>query len=222
MGWGIETLNRIKVIVADDQLLICDGIRIILDSQPDMEVVATADNGWAAVQLVVEHQPDVVLMDIQMPGRSGIDALKEIKARYPDTRVLMLTTFDPDDYILDSFRNGADGYLLKDLSGEKLVSTIRDAHLGNVTIPASIAARIIAHIPKELHKKNLFDFGLTQRETEIAELLAKGYLNDNIAQTLEISLGTVKNYISSLYSKLHVKNRREAIYVIKSMNNKES
>lgn len=213
-------MNKIKVIVADDQLLICDGIRIILDSQPDMEVIATADNGRTALDLVTDYQPDVVLMDIEMPKMSGIDALKEIKAKFPQTKVLMLTTFDPDEYILESFRNGIDGYLLKDLSADKLASAIRNAFAGNVTIPAPIAARIIAHIPEENRKSSLWEFGLTQREVEISELISKGYLNNQIAQTFEISLGTVKNYISSIYSKLEVNNRREAIYVIVGLNNK--
>lgn len=207
--------KKIKVIIVDDQILICDGIRIILDTQPDIEVVATANNGRTAVEYVSIHQPDLVLMDIQMPGDiTGIEALKEIKEKYPRTHVLMLTTFDPDEYILGSFRNGADGYLLKDLSGDKLVAAVRDVHAGNVMMPSSIAARIIAQIPKELRKKTIAEYGLTQREQEIADLMAKGYLNQNIAKEMGISLGTVKNYISTLYSKLGTKNREETIYIL--------
>lgn len=210
-------MKTIKVVVADDQTLICEGIRIIIGSQPDIEVVAVAENGFEAVECVEKYQPDVVLMDIQMPEMSGIEALQSIKAKYPGTVVIMLTTFDPDEYILGAFRSGADGYLLKDLSGDKLVSAIRDAYAGNVTIPASIASRIIAHIPKESQKNSLEDYGLTQREIEIADLISKGYYNDKIAKALNISMGTTKNYISSLYSKLEVKNRQEAIYVIKGI-----
>lgn len=206
--------NKIRVVVVDDQNLICDGIRIILDTQPDIEVVATANNGRAAVESVEVHQPDVVLLDIQMSGISGIEALKEIKEKYPRTHVLMLTTFDPDEYILGAFRNGADGYLLKDLSGDKLVAAVRDVYDGNFMISSSIAARIIAQIPKEIRKKSFADYDLTQREREIAELLAKGYLNENIAKELGISLGTAKNYITTLYSKLEANNRQEAIYII--------
>jgi DNA-binding NarL/FixJ family response regulator len=210
-------MDKIKVVVADDQLIICDGIRIILDSQPDIEVAAIAGNGRKAVEAVAEHHPDVILMDIQMPDMSGIEALHAIKTSYPDTHVLMLTTFDPDEYILDSFRNGADGYLLKDLSGDRLCSAVRDAYAGNVTIPAPIAARIIAHVPKETQKRTLFDFGLTQREIEIAEFIGKGFQNDSIARKLNITMGTTKNYISTLYSKLGVDSRKEAICVIKGI-----
>lgn len=207
-------MAKIKVLVADDQLLICDGIRIILDSHPDIEVVATVGNGRAAVESALADRPDVVLMDIQMPEMSGIEALKQIKAKRPQTVVLMLTTFDPDEYILESFRNGADGYLIKDLSGDRLAMAIRDAFAGNSTIPVSIAARLIAQIPKDTRKSSLADYGLTARETIIANLIAQGYLNETIAQKLGISIGTVKNYISSIYAKLEVSNRQQAILLI--------
>jgi DNA-binding NarL/FixJ family response regulator len=190
-------VNKIKVVIADDQKLICEGIRIILEACPDIEVAATAENGHDAVRVVDELQPDVALLDIQMPGMSGLEALKTIKARHPKTAVLILTTFDPDAYIFEAFRSGADGYLLKDMSGEKLAAAIRDAHSGNVTIPASIAARIIAQIPRKA--KSLGDYGLTQREQEIAGLIVKGYSNDSIVSALGITLGTVKNYVSTLY-----------------------
>ncbi|NLV58293.1 MAG: response regulator transcription factor [Clostridiales bacterium] len=210
-------MNKIRVLVADDQLLICDGIRIILDSQPDIQVIRTVDNGRAAVESAMVDQPDVVLMDIQMPEMSGIDALKAIKAKRPQTVVLMLTTFAPDEYILDSFRNGADGYLIKDLSGERLAMAIRNAFAGNSTMPVSIAARLLAQIPKDIVKKSLADYGLTAREAKVAELLAQGYLNESISQVLGISLGTVKNYISNIYQKLEVDNRRQAILLMTAL-----
>jgi DNA-binding NarL/FixJ family response regulator len=212
-------MKKIRVIIADDQSLIVEGISIIIGSQPDIEVVATAGNGARAVELVEVYKPDIVLMDIRMPEMNGIEALKEIKARFPKTIVLMLTTFDPDEYILGAFRNGADGYLLKDTSGDKLALAIRDANAGNITIPASIAARIIAQIPKENRKNSLSDYNLTQREAEIAELICKGYRNDQLSREFGISMGTVKNYISSLYSKLEVSRRQEAIDIITGLKN---
>lgn len=212
-------MKKIRVIIADDQSLIVEGISIIIGSQPDIEVVATAGNGARAVELVEVYKPDIVLMDIRMPEMNGIEALKEIKARFPKTIVLMLTTFDPDEYILGAFRNGADGYLLKDTSGDKLALAIRDANAGNITIPASIAARIIAQIPKENRKNSLSDYNLTQREAEIAELICKGYRNDQLSREFGISMGTVKNYISSLYSKLEVSKRQEAIDIITGLKN---
>jgi DNA-binding NarL/FixJ family response regulator len=210
-------MDKIKVLVADDQQLICDDIRIILESTEDIRVVATAFSGREAVAAALNQQPDVVLMDIQMPGLSGIEALKEIKAARPKTVVLMLTTFDPDEYILASFRNGADGYLMKDLSGERLAMAIRDAHAGNATIPVSIAARLIAQIPGEPRRKSLGDYGLTEREREIAELIAQGYGNEKLAKALGISMGTVKNYVSTIYSKLQVENRQQAVLLVTAM-----
>lgn len=210
-------MDKIKVLVADDQFLICEGIRIVLGAYQDIEVVATVGSGRAAVESVLSDPPDVVLMDIQMPEMSGIEALKMIKAKRPETVVLMLTTFDPDEYILGSFRNGADGYLMKDLSGDRLAMAIRDAYAGNSTMPVSIAARLIAQIPKDTRKRSLADYDLTARELEIADLITQGYQNDKISQALGISLGTVKNYISSIYAKLEVDNRRQAILLIASL-----
>lgn len=210
-------MKKIRVLIADDQNLICDGIRIILNSQPDIEVTAAAYDGITAVEYVAKFRPDVALLDIEMPGMTGLEALKKIKAEYPEVKVLMLTTFDPDDYILAAFRSGADGYLLKDLSGEKLSAAIRDAYAGNVTVPASIAARLIAQIPSDNQKNSLADFQLTYREIEIAQLLAQGYQNEKIVQTLGLTMGTAKNYISDIYSKLEVKNRKEAIMMIKGL-----
>lgn len=210
-------MQRIKVLIADDQLLIRDGIRIILDSTQDIEVLDTVSNGREAVDAARRLIPDVILMDIQMPELSGIEALREIKAQRPETVVLMLTTFDPDEYILGSFRYGADGYLLKDLSGERLKQSIRDAYAGYSTIPVSIAARLIAQIPADTRRKNLADYGLTGRELEIAELIAQGYRNETISHTLQISLGTVKNYVSNIYSKLEVSNRQQAVLLISAL-----
>ncbi len=210
-------MQRIKVLIADDQLLIRDGISIILNSQPDIEVLGAVSNGYEAVRSVCEQLPDVVLLDIQMPGMSGIDALREIKAQHPETVVIMLTTFDPDDYILRSFRYGADGYLLKDLSGDRLVQSIRDAYAGYSTIPVSIAARLIAQIPEDTRRKSLADYGMTGRELEIVELVSQGYRNEMIAQALHITLGTVKNYVSTIYSKLEVTNRQQAVMLINAL-----
>lgn len=207
-------MKKIKVLIADDQNLICEGIRIILESQPDMEVVAAANNGKTAVELAETLKPDIVLMDIEMPVMNGIEALKKIKESNPKTMVLMLTTFDPDHYIIGAFRNGADGYLLKDTSGEKLAGTIREALSGDMIIPAAIAGRILAQIPKDNEVFSHRDYTLTPREEEVAELIAKGYGNEQIAQALGISSGSSKNYVSTVYAKLQAGSRQEAILKI--------
>ena len=210
-------MPTIRVLIADDQTLILDGIRVILDAQPDIQVVAVAETGAQAVRLTQEHRPDVVLLDIQLPDFSGIEVLKIIKREYPEIVVLILTTFDPDEYIFGAFENGADGYLLKDMTGDRLVNMVREAASGNVLIPASIAARLIARIPRERRRTRLSDYNLTTRETEIAALLRSGCDNSKIARTLGIRLGTTKNYISTLYSKLEVRNRQEAARLLNSL-----
>jgi DNA-binding NarL/FixJ family response regulator len=210
----MQDMKKIRVLIADDQNLICEGIRIILDSQPDIAVVAAANNGKTAVELAETLKPDVVLMDIEMPVMNGIEALKKIKETNPKTLVLMLTTFDPDHYIIGAFRNGADGYLLKDTSGEKLAGTIREAMNGGIIIPAAIAGRIIAHIPQEHQTETSRQFTLTQREEEVAGLIAKGYGNKQIAQALGVSTGSAKNYVSTVYAKLQAGSRQEAILKI--------
>lgn len=212
-------MGKIRVVIADDQNLICDGIKIILDSQSDIEVVATAENGQKAVEYATAYQPDVMLLDIKMPVMSGLEALRKIKADFPDIAVIMLTTFDPDEFIISAFKEGADGFLLKDTTGDKLAGAIRDAYNGNMSIPSAIVYRIISHIPEETRKDKLSDYGLTQREIEIAGLIAKGYNNEKIAKNLDISLGTTKNYICSVYSKLEAKNRQEAIIIIRKLKN---
>jgi DNA-binding NarL/FixJ family response regulator len=210
-------MEKIRILLADDQSLIRDGIRIILDSQPDMEVVATAETGTEAVEKAEALQPALILMDIRMPACSGIEALKAIKSRRPETVVLMLTTFDPDEYIYGAFEGGADGYLLKDMPGERLISTVRYAAAGSILIPAPIAARLIARIPRDASKTRLSDYGLTKREQEIAELIRNGCRNGKIAEKLGISHGTARNYISTLYSKLGVATRREAVRLISGL-----
>lgn len=210
-------MEKIRILLADDQSLIRDGIRIILDSQHDMEVVATAETGTEAVEKAQALRPDLILMDIRMPACSGIEALKAIKSQRPEAVVLMLTTFDPDEYIYGAFESGADGYLLKDMPGEQLISMVRYAAAGNILIPAHIAARLIARIPREALKTRLSDYGLTQREREIAELIRIGSNNGKIAEKLGIAHGTVRNYISTLYSKLGVGTRREAVHLISSL-----
>jgi DNA-binding NarL/FixJ family response regulator len=207
----------ISVLIADDQTLILDGIRVILNAQPDIRVVAAAQTGTDAMRLTGMHRPDVVLLDIQLPDCSGIDVLRRIKREYPKTVVLMLTTFDPDEYIFGAFENGADGYLLKDMTGDKLAAMVRDAAAGNILIPASVAARLIARIPRESRRASLSDYRLTAREAEIAGLIRAGYHNERIAKALGISMGTTKNYISTLYSTLEVKTRQDAVRLINSL-----
>lgn len=215
----------IKILIADDQRLMREGLKTILELEQDFWVTGLAENGQSALAKIEEEKPDVVLMDIRMPVMNGVECTAEVKKRYPDVKVLILTTFDDDEYIIDALKNGAEGYLLKDLPSEKLVGAIRDVYQGNSIMQPEIAAKLISHITgnKPVHdsaaelKNRSVDSrhgiadDLTEREVEVLKLVAKGFSNKEISKTLYISEGTVKNYISSLYDKLGIGERSKLI-----------
>lgn len=195
----------IRVMIADDQALIRDGLQTILELQEDMEVVAVAESGEHACELTRQLKPDLILMDIKMPGMNGIESTRWIKDHVPETIVLILTTFAEEQYIIDGLVGGAAGYLVKDLSAEKIVSSIRDAVKGQFILPADIAAKLSARlaflsgalasaINTERFKQT--DIAFTEREKQIILLMIEGKNNHEIAAILFMSVGTVKNYIS--------------------------
>lgn len=201
---------KIKVLLVDDQNILLDGIKSILETDNQIEVVGTADNGETAIAIIEKNLPDVVLMDIRMPKMNGVQCTKAIKERWPDISVLMLTTFDDEEYIFEALKYGACGYFLKDIRGEKLLQAIKDAYRGDTILPSKIAARIAGRVvekseSKEERLKN--SLGLSDREAEIALMLSQGFTNKQIASVLYIVEGTVKNYISTIYSKLGVEDR---------------
>lgn len=206
----------IRIVIADDQMMIREGLRTILDLEDDMEVVGLANNGVEVCELVDQLRPDLVMMDIQMPEMDGISALKRIKQNYPDTHILILTTFLDDHYIVDGLASGANGYILKDMDTDKMLSAIRDTVSGQFILPIAVAAKLASKMSQmELHRTSAattFDqrIRLTEREQDIAELVVKGYNNREIAAALYISEGTVRNYMSNLYSKLGVMDRLQA------------
>ncbi|MNI46480.1 Transcriptional regulatory protein DegU [compost metagenome] len=206
----------IRIVIADDQMMIREGLRTILDLEDDMEVVGLANNGVEVCELVEQLRPDLVMMDIQMPEMDGISALKRIKQNYPDTHILILTTFLDDHYIVDGLASGANGYILKDMDTDKMLSAIRDTVSGQFILPIAVAAKLASKMSQmELHRTTAattFDqrIRLTEREQDIAELVVKGYNNREIAAALYISEGTVRNYMSNLYSKLGVMDRLQA------------
>ncbi len=212
----------IRVIIADDQTLMRDGLKTILDLEDDIEVVATCENGLETYKLCKELNPDLVLMDIRMPVMNGVESVKAIKKEMPNIVIIVLTTFDDDEYIIDALSNGASGYLLKDIPSDKLLDAIRDGIDGNLLIPSPIAAKIISKISHnkktDIKEESLEDpvlFELSEREIEIAALLVKGYNNKQIASQLFISEGTVKNYISNIYSKIGLSDRTKAAILLK-------
>lgn len=210
---------EIKVMIVDDQRLMREGLRTILDLEHDISVIHLAENGEDALAKIKLGEPDVVLMDIRMPVMNGVECTAAIKRNYPHIKVVILTTFDDDEYIIDALSNGAEGYILKDLPSEKLLSSIRDVYNGNSIMQPEIASKVIAHITrnKGASPGNRITTGgsqvdeLTDREKEVLILVAKGMNNQEIAKNLFISVGTVKNYISSIYDKIGVKERSKAI-----------
>jgi len=209
-------MNQITVLLADDQTIIRDGLRALLEKNPDIQVVAEAKNGMEAYEQTEIHHPQVVLMDIRMPEMNGVEATRQIKRDFPETAVLVLTTFDDDESILGAITHGASGYLLKDISGVKLAEAIRDTVQGSVILPGSIAAKITKHIGGQgKADTSLEDF--TQREQDILRLLMQGKSNQEIAQALFLTVGTVKNYISQIYSKAGITDRANAILYFKEL-----
>lgn len=209
-------MNLITVLLADDQTIIRDGLRALLVTYPDIQVVAEAANGVEAHEQAKRHRPQVVLMDIRMPQMDGVEATRLIKRDMPETAVLVLTTFDDDNSILGAIGHGASGYLLKDIGGAKLVEAIRDVARGSVILPVHIAAKITRHVQREVRPETALT-GFTAREQEIIQLLMRGKSNQEIAKMLFLTVGTVKNYISQIYAKAGIADRANAILHFKTL-----
>ncbi len=205
---------KIKVLLADDQAILADGIKSVLSTSPEIEVVGIAHDGFEAVELTKKLLPDVVLMDIRMPNMNGVIATSEIKRDLPDVKVLVLTTFDDSDYILGAINNGASGYLLKDTSSAALIDAVKNAYAGDTILPAKIARRIadaarMVSSDREIKLKRAF--GFSDREVEIALMLCEGFTNKQIASALKLTDGTSRNYISAIYVKTGCENRISAV-----------
>lgn len=211
-------MRTIPIVIAEDQAIVRDGLAAILGMQDDLEVVAACGNGLEAYEAVRLHRPRIVLMDIQMPVMDGIAATKRIKDDFPDTIVLILTTFSEDRYIVDGLVNGASGFLLKDLSAAKLVSVIREADNGEFYVPSMIAAQLAGRL-RNLSENEIgqLEKEFTPREIEVIERLIERKSNKEIAEELFLTEGTVKNYISVIYEKLGTNDRLKAISLLKSM-----
>jgi DNA-binding NarL/FixJ family response regulator len=203
---------KIRVLLADDQRLMRDGLRTLLELEDDIEVVGEAENGRAALDLAGELHPDVVLMDVRMPEMNGVDATRQLAAHLPECRVIILTTFDDESIIFEGLRAGALGYLLKDVSGEELAAAIREVYRGGALIQPSVARKVLAEfsrLPAAPAAPPSGD-GLSERETEILKLVGRGLSNKEIALRLSLSEGTVKNYVSAILQKLGVQDRTQA------------
>ncbi len=201
----------VRVIICDDQWIVCEGLEKILSSDPEIKVVGTANNGLEAVELVSETNPDVVLMDLKMPKMNGSIATRKIKERYPEVRVLVLTTYEDDEWIFDAIRSGASGYLLKDLPPEELIRAIKGTAGGQSFVDPAITQKLLDDIARRSPQvDHPTMFKLSQREKELLVLITKGYANADIAEELFLSEGTVRNYISDLFKTLGVSDRTQA------------
>lgn len=201
----------IKVLICDDQDIVRQGLQLILETSQDIEVVGIAQDGAEALELVSETKPDVVLMDLKMPGMNGIQATRLIRDRYPAVHVLALTTFDADEWVFDAIRSGAAGYLLKDMPRDRLVESIRDTVEGKTHVDPTVAGKLLSKLRQAPAPTNTtVANSLSEREREILSLLAQGLSNADIAARLYLSEGTVGNYVSSIYGKLGVSDRTQA------------
>lgn len=214
---------KIKVMIVDDQVILSEGIRSVLSSSDELEVIAVAHDGQEALDEMAEGKvPDVMLLDIRMPGMNGVVTTGEVKKKYPSVKVLMLTTFDDSDYILSALNNGACGYLLKDIGANALIEAIKNAYAGDTILPAKIARKItdaakMVSSDREIHLRKAF--GLSDREVEIAVMIFEGFNNRQIASALNLSDGTARNYISAIYLKLGSDSRASAIAKMKEVLN---
>lgn len=205
-----DSMSVITVMIVDDHEMVRQGASSYLEAQPDITVIAQAGTGGEAVKLAQELVPDVVLMDLVMPGMDGIEATRKVKDISPRTQIIILTSFHQDEYIFPALQAGAISYLLKDVKASELAEAIRRAARGDATLHPRIAARVIKTF-RNLDPQEATPFiTLTEREMEVLKLIAKGYSNERIADELVISMGTVKGHVSNILSKLHLADRTQA------------
>ena len=207
--------NKIKVGLVDDQMIIRQGLRYIINSQSDMTVVAEAGDGKEAVTICLREKPDIILMDIHLPTQTGIEATKDILAQVPSIKIILLTTFDVQDYVIDGIRAGAIGYLLKDLETEELLEGIRSAMKGSAIYKSSTASQALAQIVRsqpagDVHQLDDIE-SLTDREIDVLQEMAYGHRNSEIASRLFISQGTVKTHVHRILQKLRAEDRTQAV-----------
>jgi DNA-binding NarL/FixJ family response regulator len=208
----VDRSEIIRVVLADDHPVIRNGIRDFLEEEGDIQVVAEAATGVEAVKLVVEHGPDVAVLDIQMPEMTGIEATRQIKAKAPEVRVLVLTAYDDDPYIFAMLQAGASGYILKNARSEELVRAVRTVAAGGSALDPVVTAKVMAQLGsgKPLGAQASVE-GLTQRELEVLRLAAKGHTNRAIGHELGISDRTVQGHLANIFGKLGITTRTEAV-----------
>ncbi|MBN1451767.1 MAG: response regulator transcription factor [Anaerolineales bacterium] len=201
----------IRVLICDDQDLVCEGLKAILSTDPDLKVVGVANDGAEAIEMIPACQPGLVLMDLKMPGMNGIHATRKICQQHPGIHVLVLTTYDADNWVFDAIRAGARGYLLKDTPRERLIAAIKETVTGKTPVDPNVAGKLFAHVQQQTSIPDTSIASLlSEREKEVLGLLGKGFSNAEIAAKIYLSEGTVRNYVSSIFEKLGVADRTQA------------
>ncbi|MBV6394083.1 MAG: Response regulator protein VraR [Anaerolineales bacterium] len=203
-----------KILLCDDQAVIRDGLEMLLTLEKDFQVVGSAQDGQEAVELAAKKQPDLILMDLKMPGMNGIEATREIRKKFPAIKILVLTTYDEDEWVFDAIRAGASGYLLKDTPRQKIVEAIRGTAVGKSFLDPAVAGKLMSQVASnQTQPASVLENKLTERELDVLRLLAKGMTNTDIAATLHLSEGTVRNHVSAILEKLGVSDRTQAAVI---------
>lgn len=213
-------MSKIKVMIVDDQAIMRDGLKTILNTQNDIEVVALAGDGVEALHYAKNLKMDVVLMDIRMPNMDGVECTKQLIKLEKEIKVLILTTFDEEDYIIDALSFGASGYLLKDTDGEGLISAVKYVFKGNILLPNAIANKIASSFKSLRCEQDIvsdLSYSFTSREKDIIKLLVEGYSNMELAKKIFLTEGTIKNYLTSIYSKINTSDRGKAILILQKL-----
>lgn len=205
-----------RILIVDDQQIVRQGLRLMLEQDDQVRVTREAENGQEAIKMLEKHLFDLVLMDIRMPIMNGIEATRRIKRKWPKVKVLILTTFNDEDYALESLRDGADGFLLKTANSEELIKAIKSCLSGGLVLHDEVSAKLMPKL-LERHKVEIEDFDLTERELSITKLIGEGKTNQEIAEELYLSVGTVKNYLTRILAKTNFRDRTQlAIFAVRS------
>jgi DNA-binding NarL/FixJ family response regulator len=203
-----------KVIICDDQAIVRDGLVMLLKLEPDIEVAGTAGDGAEAVEMVADKRPDLILMDLKMPIMNGVEATRQIRMKYPEVKVLVLTTYADDEWVFDAIQAGASGYLLKDTPREGLIKAVRGTVTGKTYVDPSVAGKVLDQVSShQTQPATLITSKLTEREIEVLRLIARGLSNADIADQLFLSDGTVRNHVSAILAKLGVSDRTQAAVI---------
>lgn len=209
----------IRIVIADDQALIRDGMKTVLDLEEDIEVIGTAVNGVEAFEAIKKLEPDILLLDIRMPIMGGVECVREVKRICSPTKVIMLTTFNDDEYIMCAIEAGACGYLLKDIEVAELIEAIHDALAGKMVMPPKVVSKLAEGLSKVLKEKSepvlVRHFGFSDKEKEIVKMMVQGFNNKQMSTILYISEGTLRNYISNIYSKIGISDRTQAVLYLR-------